>query len=725
MLRIFPLTLFLFILFNIPLFSEESIINLLYYHPKVKILNKNKSIPKKSSANTYIAKTYSVDSRFLNSQEKIKGVDIVKKTITIPVNSNLDFKISIPLNHTLHFNLGKSKGKREDTTSKKLQIYLNDKTIDTNLKSDSDVNILRFETKDEAVTLENIFLIQNGANGDKPDILFIVIDSLRADVCGFNGAGFNVTPNLDRFAKSANVFQKHLVNSSWTRPSTLVFFTGIYPSKSFINLWDYSVFPEEKKSFYKSGILSLPANLAQNGYKSVMIGNNPFLTDHRGIGVDVGFEEVYDYSYYESDTIPITEKILSHLKSLPPKEKRRPEFIFLNYNDPHKPYTPPKNFLSQVKNADKVDPRKKDYLGEVAFVDSELEKIFIALKEKGLSENTIILVTSDHGEVMNPSHGKSKFTGVYTLFGHGQGLYEEDIHTPFLLKLPKQTESKKITNVSRSIDIMPTILEAAKINNPQDIDGVSLFPLIEGKEKEERLYYGESRGVIGIRKDGWKWMQKVFHFHRPGAHWDGLVSQEPSYLFNYKSDSEENTIVENEAKKKELKKLADSFLKKTSIYGIRITNPKNSEAKEISLSIQSSIGKVLLTDEKGNPITKENFIPNTRGFTFTKLMQTNSNTEFFYIPYPDISFPKLEIKVNGKPIGKGELGVGEKDIFPGKCHNKVECAEMYLIKNKKPDIPNQFRAQVWLETKSLQLTNENVKLENDAIDILKKQGYIK
>lgn len=723
MLRSFPILLFISIL-STSLFSEENIINLLYYHPKVKILHKKKTLPKKLSANTYIAKANSIDTRFLNSQEKIKGVDIVKKTITIPADESVEFKISIPLNHTLHFQIRK-KEKQNPINPEVVQIFLNENPFSSDLKSELNSNLLKIKATSEDVILENVYLIRNAVNGDKPDILFVVIDSLRADVCGFNGANFNATPNLDKFAKSAYVFQKHLVNSSWTRPSTLVFFTGLYPSKSFINLWDYTVFPEEKKSFYKSKILPLPANLAQNGYKSVMIGNNPFLTDHRGIGVDVGFEEVYDYSYYENDTIPITEKILSHLKALPPKDKRRPEFIFLNYNDPHKPYTPPPKFLSQVKNAEKIDSRKKDYLGEVAFVDSELDKIFLSLKEKGLAENTIILVTSDHGEVMNPSHGKSKFTGVYTLYGHGQGLYEEDIHTPLLLKLPNKKDQRNITSVSRSIDIIPTILEAANINKPKEGDGESLFPLLDGKEKEERLYYGESRGVIGVRKDGWKWMQKVFHFHRPGAHWDGLVTQEPMYLFNYKSDSEENQLVDNETKKKELKKLADSFLKKTSIYGVRITNPENSESKDVSISIQTNVGKVVLTDEKGNSTSKENFTANARGFLFSKSMEKNSTIEFNFIPYPDISFPKIDISINGKSIGKGELGVGEKDIFPGKCNNKAECAEMYLIHNKKPEIPKQFRAQVWLETKTLQLTNEKVKLENDAIDILKKQGYIK
>ena len=78
-ISIFREALFIIIFPIIPIFANDSIINLLYYHPSVKILDKQKFIGKKVSANTYIAKVYGVDSRFINSQEKVKGVDIVKK----------------------------------------------------------------------------------------------------------------------------------------------------------------------------------------------------------------------------------------------------------------------------------------------------------------------------------------------------------------------------------------------------------------------------------------------------------------------------------------------------------------------------------------------------------------------------------------------------------------------------------------------------------------------
>jgi len=184
MLRSFPILLFISIL-STSLFSEENIINLLYYHPKVKILHKKKTLPKKLSANTYIAKANSIDTRFLNSQEKIKGVDIVKKTITIPADESVEFKISIPLNHTLHFQIRK-KEKQNPINPEVVQIFLNENPFSSDLKSELNSNLLRIKATSEDVILENVYLIRNAVNGDKPDILFVVIDSLRADVCGFN-----------------------------------------------------------------------------------------------------------------------------------------------------------------------------------------------------------------------------------------------------------------------------------------------------------------------------------------------------------------------------------------------------------------------------------------------------------------------------------------------------------------------------------------------------------
>ncbi len=530
------------ILFSFEIKSEA--INLLYQNKFIKIKDiVQHSIPtaNKETHNPYILPKGKKDSRFLNYNFRENGIDVSKKIIYLKKNSVIEFIIQKTLKHKIFYH---------HLENHKFEIQLNNTIVNNNLLiSSQSVNILKIIAETDVI-LSNVFIDSIENPNVKKDLIFIVIDSLRGDVPGFNGGGFNSTPNIDEFSKETIIFQKHLVNSSWTRPSTMVFFTGLYPSKSFINFWDYPVFKNEKDAFYSSSLKPLPVVLAENGYRTILIGNNPFFTDHRYIGVDIGFEEVYEFSFLERDTPLITSKFHKFWDNK--KSDNRPIFLFLNYNDPHKPYEPPYEFKQKIKVPINTDPKKVDYLGEVAYVDSEVSTVINKIKSDLNYENTMLLITSDHGEVMNPYHAKSKFTDVYTLYGHGQGLYEEDIHTPLLLKLPIKTVNKKINTVTRSIDLFPTILDYLNIENKYPIDGISLRPIIEGIETNDRDYYGESRGVKGVRKNGFKIMKKTFEYHREGPAWDGKVGREETYLFNLKEDPNEIQSIKNEVIEQEL-----------------------------------------------------------------------------------------------------------------------------------------------------------------------------
>jgi hypothetical protein len=436
--------LIIFIIFSLsslyPNKEEEKIINLLYKNKNIKLKTLGQSqipLDHKETYNTFIGYK---DSRFLNYNYRENGVDISNKILYLKSKQSVEFIISVPLNHKINF---KSK---ENT---KLGIYLNDLPIKNNLLTSSSIeNSLKIESSSE-VHIQKLFLQSLDSTKNKNDIVFIVIDSLRGDIPGFNGGTFNATPYLDEFSKNTYVFQNHLVNSSWTRPSTLIFFTGMYPSKSFINFWDYPVFKNEKEAFYSSNLKPLPSILSENGYRTVLIGNNPFFTDHRYIGVDVGFEEVYEFSFLEKDTPLITNRFHKFWDER--SEDPRPVFLFLNYNDPHKPYEPPFEFTQKLILPSGTDSRKKNYLGEVAYVDFEIKTVIKKLQSSKSYSSLLLLLTSDHGEVMQETHAKSKFTDVYTLYGHGQGLYEEDIHTPLLLKLPLQKNGKQISFLENQV----------------------------------------------------------------------------------------------------------------------------------------------------------------------------------------------------------------------------------------------------------------------------------
>ena len=705
--------LIIFIIFSlVPLYSnneEEKIINLLYKNKNIKLNSVGQSqipLDHKETYNTFIGYK---DSRFLNYNYRENGIDISNKILYLKSNQSVEFIISVPLNHKIYF---KSK---ENT---KLGIYLNDLPIKNNLlTSSSNVNSLKIESSSE-VHIQKLFLQSLDSTKNKNDIVFIVIDSLRGDVPGFNGGTYNATPYLDEFSKNTYVLQNHLVNSSWTRPSTLIFFTGIYPSKSFINFWDYPVFKNEKEAFYSSNLKPLPSILSENGYRTVLIGNNPFFTDHRYIGVDVGFEEVYEFSFLEKDTPLITNRFHKFWDER--NEDTRPVFLFLNYNDPHKPYEPPFEFTQKLNLPSSTDPRKKNYLGEVAYVDSELKTVIKKLQTSKSYSSLLLLLTSDHGEVMQESHAKSKFTDVYTLYGHGQGLYEEDIHTPLLLKLPLQKNGKQIKNVTRSIDLYPTILDYSNIREENKIDGTSLRPILEGEEVGEREYYGESRGVKGVRKNGWKYMKKTFEYHREGPAWDGRVSSEPTYLYNLKADPKEVQPLLNLEIEKSLKEDFKKGNLSKNLYHIRLTSNK-SKKKEIKVMIQVPYGSII---EEHSESTRES-VRHDRQFSSNYIIGEDSSIEKVFSIYPDVVLPKIELFSENQKLLRGELGVGAFDLFPNSCSiESSECSELFVSQRNVPKSKSKFRAQVWMSPSLKKVSNEKIMLEKEAIDILKRQGYI-
>lgn len=690
-------------------------LNLMYFQEGIKVVpSLNLSTLKQGSTfNTYI-RTKQKDTRFINLSFREGGIEITKKVIVLLPNSELKFRFQIPLDH---------KVKLEYLGKEAPLLFWNGELIDeTTVLISNEKSTLSLKSQGKEIILTRLTLEPTFRAFNKKNFLFTVVDSLRADVVGFNGANYGVTPNMDEVAKTSIVLGQHLVNSGWTRPSTLIFFTGKYPSKTFINLWDYPIFPSEKNAFYESKIFPLPALLSSLGYKTIMIGNNPFLTDLRQIGIDVGFEEVYEFSLLGNDTPKITNKFLSLLNEW--EKESRPLFIFLNYNDPHKPYEPPYEFLAKVKG--QMNEKKRAYLGEVAYVDSELGKIISKLKEKDFWEKTFFLLTSDHGEVMDPAHAISKFTGVYTLFGHGQGLYEEDIHTPFLFRFPNQAYGIRVNKVSRSIDILPTILDVLNINyEEKEYDGQTLVPLWEGFETQERVYYGETRGVKGVRLGGWKLMKKTYEFHRLGPAWSGEIGDEKEYLFRYgNGEREENTYADPQ-KKEELRKYFTLGNTEKTLYCFRIFS-NQMDKNSIQIHISTRYGNVVFSNDKFESIQDEDVRVIYKGLIIKKTVEGKFEKKYCFFLYPDIFVPYINIFLNGRNIQRGEYGVGNKDIYPENCPITSEhCLPLYLSNQKTPPLPKKFRIQFWVVSPKTKIQTEKVILEKEALDILRKQGYVK
>jgi tetratricopeptide (TPR) repeat protein len=221
--------------------------------------------------------------------------------------------------------------------------------------------------------------------------------------------------------------------------------------------------------------LTLAEHLKNFGYSTgAIIGAHPL--DSR-FGLDQGFD-TYDDDYDklssqkfaqgERQADDITKKAMEWLKG-----RESPWFLWLHFYDPHDPYEPPEPFYSEYKDS--------LYDGEVAFMDSELGKLLDYMKTNNLSKNTLIVLTSDHGESLE-EHGEKT---------HGYFAYNSTIWIPLIFTIPNGSQ-KVVEQYVSHIDIFPTACEILKIPKPQFLQGISLIPALKGEKLPKRPLYFES-----------------------------------------------------------------------------------------------------------------------------------------------------------------------------------------------------------------------------------------
>lgn len=297
-------------------------------------------------------------------------------------------------------------------------------------------------------------------NSGSPNILLIVLDTLRADRLGAYGYPRSTTPFLDQYAQESVLYEKAFAPSSWTLPSHVSIFTGREPQ-------EHGAVEQEYDGRYET----LAQVLGRAGYvtagisanteyatcaKGVAAGflhyENTFLTFEdallrTGLGTQARklFEVYSKTNYYPSfiSAGEVNRRILDWLERRPD----RPFFVFLNYMDTHYPYLPPQEFASRFPGAaqgvgnrewsllskrnaaanPEANQRIQDtYDASVAYLDSQLRNLFTALQHRGLDKGLLVAITSDHGESL----------GEHNLFDHRQSLYLEQIRVPLIVRLP-------------------------------------------------------------------------------------------------------------------------------------------------------------------------------------------------------------------------------------------------------------------------------------------------
>ncbi len=334
-----------------------------------------------------------------------------------------------------------------------------------------------------------------------PNLILIAVDTLRADYLpAYNGAIETKTPHIDEFFTDAVRFEHGFSQASWTKASFGSIFSGMYPECHTA---------VTKTASLPGDVETVAELLRAGGYYTQGYANNPNITSV--FGYDQGFNQYVDMkkalhfgatpsaamlSMYEvllkvrevankrlgraiqvtdyyQPAAAVKDTVLAWLDS-DSVPADRPYFLFTHFMDPHDPFMAPeapgggygRKRMGNPDPAIHLDGMRQAYMGEIEYLDRELGKFFEGLKERGLYDDALIILTADHGEEFQEHGG----------WWHGQTLYEEQTHIPFAVKLPGNLRGSEVnTSLARNLDIAPTLLQAAGLEKGAMMQGQSLF----------------------------------------------------------------------------------------------------------------------------------------------------------------------------------------------------------------------------------------------------------
>ncbi|HQK21488.1 MAG TPA: sulfatase [Candidatus Latescibacteria bacterium] len=360
------------------------------------------------------------------------------------------------------------------------------------------------------------------------NVLLVAIDTLRADHLGCYGWKRLTSPHLDAFAAGGTVFLDMVSPHIPTHPGYTTMFSGH-------DAMSHQVISHGGNVGPATGVKMIAEILGEQGYFTGA-------ADNLGRWFERGFQDYRRYSWVSNGTEPqrkaeaVNDVALPLLQDAANQDK--PFFLFLHYWDPHTPYLPPPPFSRMFFEGDEKDPADRSmdevfafapfekyfrawlpgvtsrefvaaqYDAEIAYNDAVLAHVFCRLRELNLEGETLVIVTSDHGETMD-EHG--------CFFDH-HGLYDANVCVPLILRCPgKIPAGQRLRGQVATFDIAPTILDYLGLGDliaENAMIGTSLRPLAErGSQKGnyDALYVAECSWMRkhGIRTNDWKYIEAL------------------------------------------------------------------------------------------------------------------------------------------------------------------------------------------------------------------------
>jgi arylsulfatase A-like enzyme len=398
----------------------------------------------------------------------------------------------------------------------------------------------------------------------KPNIVVITIDTCRKDYIGCYGNTWINTPTIDQMAQEGIVFEKGYAASATTLPSHVSILTSLKPFQHGVIGNDYKM---------AEAIPTLQLTLVEEGYDTGAAVSVFHLSDEIS-GLGNGFNEYRqvdeswrkklsgDLAYLTRGGRQTTNAAIEWLD----QERDSPFFLWIHYYDPHFPYIAEADYHKKFYAENPKDPKhtsmqnavynhlwieyskhwlegitdldylKKEYAAEISFVDSQIKRLYSVIDELGQSNNTITVITADHGENL----------GEHNIYFDHWTMFDTDIHIPFIIHYPQKIQGNtRIEHPVAHIDIAPTLLDMAGFSNHFYIknkvyQGDSLVPLWK-KQKGEPPRVVESNAAfydqIAYISEPYKviWELRKKHYNEKS-----FLNMDRVWIFNRKSDPQEN-----------------------------------------------------------------------------------------------------------------------------------------------------------------------------------------
>jgi membrane-anchored protein YejM (alkaline phosphatase superfamily) len=346
-----------------------------------------------------------------------------------------------------------------------------------------------------------------GCGAPRPPVIWIVVDTLRADHLEWYGYHRSTAPEWKALIDRGTLFEAASTPQPETSPAVASLLTGLYPPRHGVRALYQKLHGDN---------LTAAEILAEVGYDTAAFVSSFVMIDDftnfaQGFSVYDDFVterelSAYNFERRAADTLRLAREWVAS------RPRSDPYFLFVHLIDPHGPYDPPGAWADRFHSTEtRPVPGKiakyqrlpgvsdfatyRDrYDAEIAYLSSELGAFFTQLATSGELDRALVILTADHGESLGERE---------RYFRHGDNVYQENLHIPLVILLPgsiKNPRAARRPEAVSLVDLLPTTLEVARVKPGQALDGRSLLPLLRGEGTISRPVFAWSRpaGQLGF-----------------------------------------------------------------------------------------------------------------------------------------------------------------------------------------------------------------------------------